>query len=137
LGYRAWHSGQNRREYSKALEVAESGADGNRICDVCSRIYQEEEVSLREMAKELASRTTLTEWILHHGSICLNHASKLRPFLPVRLQTVLDRIVQRHIAEMKQEMGLYRQHVEKGTNAGWGALGKVAELLVSQRGITR
>ena len=121
----------------KALDRAGLNIDQGGACDICSRIQQEEEFRTREMAQELARRTNLADWMLHHGGICLNHATKLKMYLPVRLQSLVDQILRRHIAELKQELDIYRQQLEMGTKTGWGSLGKVAELMVSQRGITR
>ena len=123
--------------FARVLNYAESHAGGNLLCDICFRLQQEEEIRIREMAKELASRTTFMEWMLQHGGICLNHATKLKTFLPIRLQYFITKIVQREFAELKGELDEYRLQLEQGCKAGWGGLGKVAELIVSQRGITR
>jgi hypothetical protein len=123
--------------FSRLLDAADENSGSGLQCDVCWRMGEEEEVRVREMAKELRNRATLLDWMLRHGSLCRNHAIKLRAFLPVRLQNTVKEIVERNVAEMKQEMNEYRQHLEQGIHEGGGLLGKVAEFLVSQRGITR
>jgi hypothetical protein len=106
-------------------------------CDVCTRIRDEEELRVREMAKELRSRTNLLDWMSHHGNICLNHSVQLQTVLPVRLRNAVQKIMLRNVAEIKQELDEYRRQLESGVNTGGGVLGKVAEFLFSQRGIAR
>ena len=123
--------------FARSLDSAESYRSHESTCGLCSQIRSEEQLRIREMAKELTGRATLSQWMLQHGSICLHHAPQLRRSLPTRLQPIVTKIVQRQIAELKQELEAYRQQLDQGINAGGGVLGKAAELLVSQRGILR
>jgi hypothetical protein len=122
------------RIFSRLLESG--GANDWTRCGICEQVLKEEELRVHEVAKELGSRATLAQWLLRHGSICLNHATKLRAFVPDHLQEVVSQIVQRNLSEMKRDLDLYRKQIEHGTKAGGGVLGKIAEFLVSQRGIT-
>jgi hypothetical protein len=123
--------------FARLLDSVERQGSTESSCDVCSRLHQEEELRIRELAKELVGRISLRQWMVHHGGICLHHAAQLQKCLPVRLHSTVSRILQRYILELKQELEQYRQHLEQGLNIGGGILGRIAELLLSQRGITR
>ncbi|MFB3916348.1 MAG: hypothetical protein ACE14M_06445 [Terriglobales bacterium] len=106
-------------------------------CDLCDFIREQEERTLEELSREFASRALFVEWMRKHGSLCLRHAVLLKNRLPDALQLVVTQIVARNIAELRGELQAFNQRVRLGEHSGGGLLGRVAEFLLSQRGIIR
>jgi hypothetical protein len=75
------------------------------------------------------------QWMKTQGSLCLDHAGKLREFVPLRLQTLIDEVVERNRAELCEELEAFHEQLKQGVHAGGGLLGRVAEFLVGQRGL--
>jgi len=70
-----------------------------------------------------------------HGSLCLEHVRKLKEYVPLKHQRLLDEAVERNRAELRQELMTFREQVRQGPHAGGGLLGRAAEFLVGQRGL--
>jgi hypothetical protein len=103
-------------------------------CTFCRRILEEEKLRLRELVKEM-QRAMFVEWMKSQGSLCLNHARKLHDHAPLKMRRLIDEIVERTRAELKQELGDFLEHAKQGDHTGGGILGRAAEFLVSQRGL--
>jgi hypothetical protein len=103
-------------------------------CDMCRQVRQEEQLQLRELTT-LLTRKTVLEWMRQQGGICFRHATQLRDKLPIRLQTILSEILARTVRELDQELGAFHEKRQRGDRSGYGALGRAAEVLVSQRGV--
>jgi hypothetical protein len=103
-------------------------------CILCHRILEEEAARLRELAGQL-ERAMFVQWLKRHGSLCLEHARKLKEYVPLKHQRLLDEVVARNRDELRQELINFREQVRQGTHAGGGLLGRAAEFLVGQRGL--
>lgn len=103
-------------------------------CILCHRILEEEAARLRELAGQM-ERAMFVQWLKRQGSLCLEHARKLREFVPLKHQRLLDEVVARNREELRQELMTFREQVRQGTHAGGGLLGRAAEFLVGQRGL--
>jgi hypothetical protein len=115
------------------LSEPESNSNGTRACDVCNEVGAEEELRIRELATCL-HRPSVADWLRKEAVLCIPHATKLRRQVPLALATRIDTIVQNCREHLKEELDQLRH--EPGTDrSGWGALGRVAEFLVSQRGL--
>ena len=66
--------------------------------------------------------------------LCIPHAAKLRRQLPPILASRLDAMVQNYQQQLKEELNQLRNE-PSSNRSGWGTLGRVAEFLVSQRGL--
>jgi hypothetical protein len=58
---------------------------------------------------------------------------KVKEFIPLRLRTLADEIVERNRAELEQELEVLREQFKHRIHEGGGLLGRVAEFLVGQR----
>lgn len=105
-----------------------------RECILCHRILEEEGARLRELAGQL-DRPMFVQWLKSHGSLCLEHARKLKEYIPLKHRRLLDEVVARNREELRQELMIFREQVRQGTHAGGGLLGRAAEFLVGQRGL--
>jgi hypothetical protein len=74
-------------------------------------------------------------WMKTQGTLCLDHAEKVKEFVPLRLRTQVDQIVERNRLELEQELEAFREQLRHGIHEGGGLLGRAAEFLVGQRGL--
>ena len=105
-------------------------------CDFCEKIHREETTRMEEMAHQFR-RSTIRDWMNIQGSVCLMHANKLGELFPADLRDLVSHIVNRNRVELKEELTALLEHLTHGDRTGWGVLGRAAEFLTSQRGITR
>jgi len=103
-------------------------------CDICAQMEKEEGIRVDELACEM-EHSRMLEWFERHGSLCLEHAAKLRKHMPEQLRPLVDQIVMRNVAELQQQLRTYREQVREGHRAGGGLLGRAAEFLAGQRGL--
>jgi hypothetical protein len=103
-------------------------------CAMCHRVVEEEVSRMRELAQQF-QRAMFVQWMKSQGTLCIDHAHKLKEFLPLRLRTVIDEIVERNRAELGEELEAFREQLRQGVHEGGGLLGRVAEFLVGQRGL--
>jgi hypothetical protein len=115
------------------LNESESNTNGTQECDVCKEVRAEEDKRIRELATCL-HRPDIADWLRSNAVLCIPHATKLRHEVPPVLASTIDAIVQNCRRQLKEELGQLRG--EPGMDrSGWGALGRAAEFLVSQRGL--
>jgi hypothetical protein len=106
---------------------AESG------CDICGEVLAEEELRLREFASCLG-RNDVSQWLRESAAFCIPHGLKLRRQVPPVLATRIDGIIENYRQQLAEELKHLSAEPESD-RAGWGALGRAAEFLVSQRGL--
>jgi hypothetical protein len=110
-----------------------SNANGTQGCDVCSEVSAEEDLRIRELATCL-HRPDVADWLRTGAVLCIPHATKLRREVPPILASRIDAILESCRRQLKEELDQLRN--EPGMDrSGWGALGRAAEFLVSQRGL--
>ena len=115
------------------LSQPELNANGAQACDVCSEVAAEEDLRLRELAACL-HRPSVADWLRQEAVLCIPHAARLRPRVPLALASRIDALVQNYRRQLKGELDRLR-HEPGMDRSGWGALGRAAEFLVSQRGV--
>jgi tRNA/tmRNA/rRNA uracil-C5-methylase (TrmA/RlmC/RlmD family) len=103
-------------------------------CTLCHRVVEEEINRLRELAQKLQG-TMFAQWMKSQGTLCLEHSRKVKEFVPLRLRTLVDEIVERNRAELQQELESFLEQLKHGIHEGGGLLGRAAEFLVGQRGL--
>jgi hypothetical protein len=103
-------------------------------CTLCHRVLEEEVTHLRELAQKLQG-TMFAQWMKSHGTLCLEHGRKVKEFVPLRLRTLVDEIVERNRVELQQELESFLEQLRRGIHEGGGLLGRAAEFLVGQRGL--
>ncbi len=120
--------------FLEMLSGSPAGKVSSDDCALCHRVREEEVTRLRELAQQF-QRPMFVQWIKTQGSLCLDHAGKLKEFVPLRLQTLIDEVVERNRAELREELEAFHDQLKHGVHAGGGLLGRVAEFLVGQRGL--
>lgn len=121
------------RAFIGILNEGDSIAIGTQVCDVCNEVAAEEDLRIRELATCL-HRPEVADWLRAEAVLCVPHATKLRRQVPPVLASRVDAIVQNCRWQLKEELDQLRNEPSMG-RSGWGALGRVAEFLVSQRGL--
>jgi hypothetical protein len=111
-----------------------TGKVGSEQCSLCRRVLEEEVSRLRELAHKL-QEAMFAQWMKTQGTLCIDHAEKVREFVPIRLRTLVDEIVERNRTELEQELEAFREQLKNGIHEGGGLLGRAAEFLVGQRGL--
>lgn len=111
-----------------------TGKVNSEECSLCHRVLAEEKERLRELAQKFGS-AMFVQWMKTHGSLCLDHARKLKEFVPLRFRSLIDQIVERNRTEFVQELETFREQLKHGIHEGGGLLGRAAEFLVGQRGL--
>jgi hypothetical protein len=123
------------RIFMKRVNEAVPQSNGDAACNVCSEILQEEELRIRELVSGL-QRAGVTKWFRTNVTLCILHELNLRPGLPAALAPGIDPAVQSY----RQQLSLDLEHLRnelmpEPERIGWGAVGRAAEFLVSQRGL--
>jgi hypothetical protein len=103
-------------------------------CELCHRVQEEESIRLRQLAQQF-QRTMFVEWMKSQGTLCLDHAAKLKEFVPLRYRTLIAAIMERNRAQLCEELEGFHEQLKHGVHSGGGLLGRVAEFLVGQRGL--
>jgi len=103
-------------------------------CSLCHQVLEEEFSRLRELGQK-PQATMFAQWMKTQGTLCLDHAEKLKKFVPLRLRILVDEVVERNRLELKQELEAFREQLRHGIHEGGGLLGRAAEFLVGQRGL--
>ena len=119
--------------FIRILSEPESSSNRTHSCDVCAEVSAEEDLRIRELATCL-HRPAVADWLRKEAVLCVPHATKLRRQVPLALASRIDAMVQNCREHLKEELNQLRNGpgIDR---SGWGALGRVAEFLVSQRGL--
>jgi tRNA U54 and U55 pseudouridine synthase Pus10 len=102
-------------------------------CYICREVLAEEDLRMREFVSCL-SQADVSRWLRGSAVLCIPHGEKLRRQVPPELAARVDAIIQNNRRQLAQDLQQLRDEPES-ERAGWGALGRAAEFLVSQRGL--
>ena len=102
-------------------------------CDVCRKVRDEEDLRIRELVT-LLGRPDIVKWLRMEAVFCIPHALKLRQKVPLTLTARIDMIIENYREQLREEL-LQLRNNPGPDRSGWGALGRVAEFLVAQRGL--
>lgn len=108
---------------------------GAHECSICLRLEQEEALRIREFIVLLGRRPIL-EWVRQNGTFCLPHGLNLRAEAPIPARAVIDEVLDRRASELQNSLRGLRADASHGNGQHGGLLGRVAEYLVSQRGLS-
>jgi hypothetical protein len=109
---------------------------GELSCDLCDKIRDQDRARTEEMIQQLKN-PSVRQWMKLQGSFCIAHAKKIGDALPAELRDLVGEIMSRNRGELLEELTDLLGHLKQGDRTGWGSLGRAAEFLVSQRGISR
>lgn len=120
--------------FLELLKKPLTGKVSSQQCTLCRCVLEEEVARLRELAQKLQTGM-FAQWMKTQGTLCIDHAEKLKEFVPLRLRSLVDEIVERNRVELEQELETFREQLRHGIHEGGGLLGRTAEFLVGQRGL--
>ena len=118
--------------FLEMLSSSPAGKVSSDDCALCHCVREEEVTHLRELAQQF--QRPLRPMDENTGSLCLDHAGKLKEFVPLRYRALVDEVVDRNRMELREELEAFHEHLKHGVHAGGGLLGRAAEFLVGQRG---
>ncbi len=110
-------------------------AEGKHECSICLRLEQEEIFRLHELIVALDGRQAL-DWVKAHGVFCLPHGLRLRTEAPLAVRALIDEILDRRASELQSALTRLLADASQGISEHGGVLGRAAEYLVAQRGIS-
>ena len=119
--------------FIKLVDEPAPASSGDTVCDICKEVLAEEDLRIREFVSSIA-RPSVSHWLRTSGVLCIPHGTKLRRQIPIVHTSRVDTIIEHYREQLTQELELLRDEPEQD-RAGWGALGRAAEFLVSQRGL--
>jgi hypothetical protein len=118
------------------LSLLENGRDGgSRECSICLLLEQEEILRTQELIANL-QRRPVVEWMKKHGVLCLPHGSKLKVSAPISARALIELVLKRRTSELRTALTHLISDAAHGSPGNSGLLGKAAEYLVAQRGIS-
>lgn len=140
-GFHVWmvakttEAGTAARIFLRQMEGAAQDESVKNTCGFCTRISEEERARLKEFAEDL-NRPEFRQWLRQRGELCLPHARKLLDMVPKRLHDEILTAVRKHGSELRRKLSdLLRDRAADLPIRG-GVLGRVAEYLVAQRGLS-
>jgi hypothetical protein len=123
------------RIFLKLVNEAAPLSNGAFACDVCSEIAREEGLRVREFLSCL-QRSEVTQWLRTNGNLCIPHGLKLRPGMPPAMVSRIDTMMESYRRQLSSDLEHLRDEwLPESNRTGWGAVGRAAEFLVSQRGL--
>lgn len=110
------------------------GCNGSRPRSFCERLRETEQAQLKELIGQM-HRNLVLDWMKRHGALCRPHAARIRQIAPVRFRGAFEEVEHRTVAELDSELQNLLSRSATREKSGAGVLGRVAEFLMSQRGI--
>ncbi len=115
------------------VEKASIKTDGNMPCDVCIEIAAEEDRRIREFVGCI-HRRNVVDWLRQDAVLCIPHGIKVRRQVQPVIAARIDSILEDGRRQLLEELETLR-NTPQSDRPGWGALGRAAEYLISQRGL--
>lgn len=105
-------------------------------CDLCWAIREHEIARLREFGREM-QRRRFGEWMEAYGTLCRFHGAALCPILSEEHAKIIAKVIKNNQQQLEGLLESFAAKARFGGHAGGGVLGRAAEFLVAQRGLTR
>lgn len=122
----------NALKAGEELQISRSRS----TCIACEKIREEEAARLREVTNELEQGSLTGTWMKQHARFCLPHLRELKNRVSAPLLVVVEEWRKRNIHELEAELQEFVRQSRHGEHSGGGVLGRAAEFLVAQRGIS-
>jgi hypothetical protein len=105
-------------------------------CDVCDRVAQEERRCVKEFGDSL-DQPPFLHWLQQQGALCIPHGRKLLSEVSKRqTQEAIVLAMKNRKTELRRRLTDLLRRAESRQPTQAGILGKVAEYLVAQRGLS-
>jgi hypothetical protein len=119
--------------FLKLVDEPLQAIQGDARCDICKEVSDEEDLRIREFVSCI-DRDDIVRWLKGDAVLCISHGMRLRRQVPFVLTAHIDAILENCRQQLTYELQQLRNELEPH-RLGWGALGRAAEFLVSQRGL--
>jgi hypothetical protein len=106
-----------------------------RECVICTQLHPLEDLALTDL-RSSERQGTVHSWLKAGGAFCVIHGAKVKANAPLRLAALVDEADARKRRELKTALGLLLSKSKHHQLEHSGLLGRVAEYLVSQRGLS-
>jgi hypothetical protein len=113
--------------------VSSQSAGGE--CVICAQLHPLEDIALTDLRSN-DRQSVIQPWLKAGGAFCATHAAKVKVNAPLRLAALIDEADARKRRELKTALGLLLSKSKHHQVEHSGLLGRVAEYLVSQRGLS-
>lgn len=110
-------------------------AHGPHPCSICLRLEQEEVLRTQELIAAFARRSVL-DWMRKQGVLCVPHGWRLRAEAPAALHAMINEVLEKRASELRKALEDLLAEAAHGESQHGGVLGRVAEYLAAQRGIS-
>jgi hypothetical protein len=105
-------------------------------CDLCWSIREHQFTRLQEFAREM-QHGKFAEWVEQYGTLCHYHGTALDSMLPPEHARIISNVMDNNRQQLEELLESFAEKARSGCHAGGGILGRAAEFLVAQRGLTR
>lgn len=122
--------------FLKLLEKSYPLEGSNQPCELCVKLLLAEKEKLQEYARNLR-KPGFQERFREAGTLCLPHSQKLVGCTPGTFQEDILFVMRRRKTDLRQKLNGLLRKAKAGEPAQAGLLGRVAEFLVAQRGLSR
>jgi hypothetical protein len=131
-GLAATQQAVSAAEHFTTLLREQSGVVPGSFCTICT-LLQEEDLRIREFIG-YSEHKLVAQSLRSHAVLCMVHWAKLKHGAPPILVSAINSIMERCRRQFAEDVT--RLHSEYLPDAErWGVLGRVAEFMVSQRGL--
>jgi hypothetical protein len=132
-GLAATQQAVSAAEHFTTLLREQSGDDSSSSCTICTLPQEEEDLRIREFISYTAHEL-VGHWLRSQAVLCMVHGAKLKHGAPPAVVSAINSIMERCRRQFAEDVT--RLHSEYLPDAErWGVLGRVAEFMVSQRGL--
>jgi hypothetical protein len=112
-----------------------SSGESHGECSICSRLREQESAAIADLTAS-ANRSTLDAWFRHSGGFCVAHSHNFRAKAPLRAISLLNQSDAAKKRELRNALISLATQSSADNADHRGILGRVAEYLVSQRGLS-
>jgi hypothetical protein len=109
---------------------------GYAACDLCSSIRLNESDRLREFVREM-NRTRFARWLEQYGTLCRFHGTSLHSMVSEEQARIIAKVIKSNQQQLEELLESFAAKARNGGHVGGGILGRAAEFLIAQRGLTR
>jgi hypothetical protein len=117
-------------------EWRERSVKEHAACNLCSVIRDHEVTRMQELATEMR-RTRFAQWLEQHGALCHFHGMSLLSMVSEEHARIIKRVIRNNQQQLEELLESFAAKARNSEHAGGGVLGRAAEFLVAQRGLTR
>lgn len=113
----------------------ESSSSTSQSCDICERLKEHEQSACAELGLGV-NQNVFARWLISDGAPCVPHARIVKRRAPLKLASLIDQADVQKKSEISRALRDLQAGSASQTRQHAGVLGRVAEFLLSQRGLS-